>query len=252
MPVNAFLARLGFSADPFESTNASEEPGLPNYFVPPPYFTSILGNIDTPKSHVILAPRGGGKTAQRLMIENDSVTSGKYLCVTYDEFDVLTSTQVTWAAHMKQICRLLLVGILVRIDREPTTVHQLSDSEKRLLKQQVSSLLGNISAEEFARSIRALKNFADHARDYWQRYGGLVASLLNAFIAKYGFDKMMCPRKWAVRPASTTPFDFNLANYFASYRRSDFNLHTSSSTVLMNYHLRPRMRNLRSLLFTRC
>ena len=49
MTVNAFLAHFGFADDPFQSTNASEEPKPESYFVPPPFFPSVLGNPSDPK-----------------------------------------------------------------------------------------------------------------------------------------------------------------------------------------------------------
>jgi hypothetical protein len=69
LSVNDFLNYFGFEGDPFESTNADNEPRLADYFVPPPYFPTVLGDARFPQSQVVLAPRGSGKTAQRRMIE---------------------------------------------------------------------------------------------------------------------------------------------------------------------------------------
>ena len=63
--LSPFLASLGFVADPFGSTNAEDEPRLDDYFVPPPYFDSVMGDYRHPRSDVVLAPRGGGKTARK-------------------------------------------------------------------------------------------------------------------------------------------------------------------------------------------
>ena len=86
MALNPFLEQFGFKLDPFESTDAENEPYLDGYFVPPPYFANVMGDPRSPSSHVVLAPRGGGKTAQRRMIEEQS-EQGSFLCVTYDQFD---------------------------------------------------------------------------------------------------------------------------------------------------------------------
>lgn len=56
-----YLDKFGFQADPFQSTNAADEPEISNYFVPPPYFKAVVGDPSQPKSQVILAPRGGRK-----------------------------------------------------------------------------------------------------------------------------------------------------------------------------------------------
>jgi len=67
-----FMAQFGFISSPFSSTNAEREPLLHKYFVPPPYFSSILGNPDFPHSQIVFAPRGSGKTAQRRTLEDEA------------------------------------------------------------------------------------------------------------------------------------------------------------------------------------
>ena len=56
---------IGFKAHPFAKTNADEEPDLAGYFVPPPFYDGVLGDPSVPTASVVLAPRGGGKTALR-------------------------------------------------------------------------------------------------------------------------------------------------------------------------------------------
>ena len=196
MAVNEFLAQFGFSEDPFQSTNASDEPILESYFVPPPYFTTVIGNPTSPKSQVVLAPRGGGKTAQRLMIEKRSRTGEKFLCITYDEFeqpDNFKLADATWSYHMNLICRLLLVGVLLKIETEPECANNLSDHQKSLIKYQVRRFLGSLSAPEFETAIRSIKNFRDKTTDFWAKYGGTIAAVINAFTSTYGFDKLEVP-----------------------------------------------------------
>ena len=79
--MNRLLESFGFRADPFASTNADDEPDLAAYFVPPPYFAAVQGDPKNPRPDVVLAPRGGGKTAQKRMIEEASSPNG-ILCVT--------------------------------------------------------------------------------------------------------------------------------------------------------------------------
>lgn len=86
--VSQFLDAFGFISDPFEFTNAEQERLLSGYFVPPPYFPSVLGEPKAPRSQIVFAPRGGGKTAQRLMIEKRSREGGGFLCVKYDTFEM--------------------------------------------------------------------------------------------------------------------------------------------------------------------
>ena len=69
MPV---FENLGFNNHPFSKTNADEEPNLEEYFVPPPFFDAIVGDSSNPSASIVFAPRGGGKTAQRRMVEKSS------------------------------------------------------------------------------------------------------------------------------------------------------------------------------------
>jgi hypothetical protein len=87
------LAKLGFHDNPFQFTNADEKDQLQSYFVPPPYFASVWGNPDSPQSHVIFAPRGGGKSAQRRMIEYKAQEAGVF-AITYDRFEQLGATDL--------------------------------------------------------------------------------------------------------------------------------------------------------------
>ncbi|MEI7608120.1 MAG: hypothetical protein WCJ64_12130, partial [Rhodospirillaceae bacterium] len=179
----SFYESQGFSDDPFESTNAGEEPLLGQYFVPPPYFRSVLGDPEKPKSQVILAPRGGGKTAQRVMIEKASM-GGAFLCVTYDDFPTpagfkLGDSDLDY--HIKNICTILLIAILIHLDRHPDRVEALSHSDKELVKHQIQRFLGTLSSERFDKCIKSLKNYSDVASDLWKKYGGVVATLVNSF-----------------------------------------------------------------------
>src|SRR5439155_18193748 len=148
-----FLRQFHLVEDPFESTNADTEPRLDAYFVPPPYFATVLGDTRNPKSHVVLAPRGGGKTAQRRMIETRSFDAGDFLCITYDRFDQPAGFSVgkaTLAYHLNQVCRLILIGVLVQMNAEPELVERLSKNQKQVLKFQIDRFLGSLSAQEFA------------------------------------------------------------------------------------------------------
>ncbi|MCF8478440.1 MAG: hypothetical protein K9G60_15535 [Pseudolabrys sp.] len=192
MPVNAFLESQKFIEDPFQSTNAGEEPRLEKYFVPPPYFASVLGDPTNPKSQVILAPRGGGKTAQRVMIEKSS-EANDFLCVTYDDFPMPSKFQLSDASldyHLNNICGLILLGLLFQLENRPEKIAALTKQDKEILKYQIDRFLGNFSVDQFERAVSSLKNFGDKANDLWKKYGGKIAALINAVIARYDFGSI--------------------------------------------------------------
>lgn len=194
--MNALLSRFGFRSDPFESTNAETEPLLVDYFVPPPYFPTVLGDPSAPASHVVLAPRGSGKTAQRRMIEEHSVAEGSFVCLTYANFDQPVGFQVEQADlnyHLNHICRLLLLAILFRLEENPDLVDGLTKFERGLLKFQVDRFLGTISAGEFEDSIQSIKSLGDKAGDLWHRYGGFVAAGIQLLLTRIGFNNVSIP-----------------------------------------------------------
>jgi hypothetical protein len=116
MDVAEFLAGLGLTADPFESTNADEEEHLHSYFIPPPYFDSVWGDPDRPKTHVIFADRGRGKSAQRRMVEYKA-SENDVFAITYDRFEHLESLlarPMPLEYHLENLSRLMLLGFLLK------------------------------------------------------------------------------------------------------------------------------------------
>lgn len=176
MTIMNFLSRFGFESNPFQSTNAAEEPRLAEYFVPPPYFASILGDPTRPKSHVVLAPRGGGKTAQRIMVEHHARDTDDFLCLTYDSFDMVGKPDGTLTFHLKSVTRLLLVAILADISEAPSSnsdaLAKLSENDKKVIKHQISVLLGDLSSDQFRDAINSIKNRREKMSDLWDEYGG--------------------------------------------------------------------------------
>ncbi|HMR99527.1 MAG TPA: winged helix-turn-helix domain-containing protein [Anaerolineales bacterium] len=101
LPTNEFLKKLGFvGGNPFSETQAEEEDNLSKYFVDLPAFYKIL-DMDTgkPKSSILGADRGCGKSANRKNVERwllqgpaDKSSKGKWawkspvLVILYTDF----------------------------------------------------------------------------------------------------------------------------------------------------------------------
>ncbi len=66
--VEQWLKRHGFQANPFADQEADRERRLPEYFVETPYYDDILGDPANPRSLVVYAGRGCGKSAHRLRV----------------------------------------------------------------------------------------------------------------------------------------------------------------------------------------
>lgn len=164
-----YYSGLGFEDNPFAHTNADEEDRLPEYFVPPPYFESAFGNPFQPKSFIVFAPRGGGKSAQRRMIEARSAEH-KILAVTYDNFDfpdISKASDVKIHHHLKRIIRFILTGLLVHVYSNPDSVNILSKEDKQLFLKLSAEHLGDIKTTDLTVALNSLKSLKDKFKDVW-------------------------------------------------------------------------------------
>ncbi|WGU39640.1 MULTISPECIES: P-loop ATPase, Sll1717 family [unclassified Phenylobacterium] len=189
-----FLRNFGFDEDPFASTNAADEPLIGQYFVEPPFFPAVVGDPRVPKSNVVFAPRGGGKTAQKIMIERKSADANEnFLCISYDSFPVDNLPKdklVPVEFHLNNICRTLLLAILLRIEDAKLPPGALDKTDKMLIVSMSRELLGPITSEKFRDSLNSIKSMGDKAADAWNRYGGVIVTLVNAISARFDFGKL--------------------------------------------------------------
>jgi len=203
-----FLKLFGFTEDPFASTNAADEPLIDRYFVQPPFFPSVIGDPSKPKSNVVFAPRGGGKTAQKIMIERRSASEGGFLCIAYDKFPLEGVKQLSDANaeyHITNITRLLLVAVLVSLaDVHKSNIDQV---DRELLSDLSKQLLGGLSQSRLKDEIESIKSLGQRATEAWKRYGGVALSLVNAVLTAYGASEITLPDS-NQRNAESTRFKF--------------------------------------------
>ena len=186
------MRQFGFDEDPFASTNAADEPKLANYFVEPPYFASVMGNPQRPQSHVVLAPRGGGKTAQRRMIE-DASGAQEILCVTYDTFELPERFRIedaTWAYHVEQVARLVTVGILAKLVDNRPAVDALTKEQKLQLSGFIHRFLGSMTEDQFAQAAKAIKSLPDKAGELLRRFTGPLSTVVTAILMAFGLPAL--------------------------------------------------------------
>ena len=84
--IRAWLANWDFVDNPFAIWEADDEPLLERYFVKRPFFDQLLASH---KSTLVFAPRGGGKSATRLMVETECrprLPTASVLAVPYIDF----------------------------------------------------------------------------------------------------------------------------------------------------------------------
>lgn len=201
MAIAHLLNNAGFTEDPFEYTNADQEARLESYFVPPPFFTSVRGDFRRPAPHIVLAPRGGGKSAQRRMIEEYAAANPEFLCVTYDGYEIpagMGLEDADLAYHLTQVMRIMLLGILLRLDDEPDRIGRLSKDEKYLLKVQVERFLGDLTIAQFETALKSLRGIPDKVKAFMRKHAAGVALAIDALKQKSGLSSLEVPEGAAV------------------------------------------------------
>jgi hypothetical protein len=188
MSYSSLLTNLGFDADPFAKTNADEEDRLEEYFVPPPFFRAVYGDHRTPKSAIVFAPRGGGKTALKRKIEI-AMRNQPILCISYNHFNITNTklTQIDSQYHLRHLVQLVLVGVLSRVYL--MGVDDLSNDDRHLLYLLANDHLSKIDRTELRESIESIKNLSDKSIEMWNRFTGPVALVVNALLERMGFGK---------------------------------------------------------------
>ncbi|MBU4232474.1 MAG: hypothetical protein L6277_13305 [Desulfobacterales bacterium] len=191
----AFFENLGFKSHPFAHTNADEEPHLADYYIPPPFFDAVTGDSKNPNATVVLAPRGGGKTAQRRMVEAWAL-SNKVLAVTYDRFEFGVGQNlkdIGLPYHLRNIIVRILITYLASLADSPDLIRQLDKSKKLTLSFFIHSYLGDMNGEKFQEVMRSIKSIPQRVRDYWSKNIGLLEPLINILLKSYGLDQIDLP-----------------------------------------------------------
>lgn len=152
--VTRWLKNHGFAENPFADQEADREHRLPEYFVETPFYEDILGDGNVPRSMVIGAGRGCGKSAHRVMVARacrPQNPESPILVVEYTSFG--------WLGEA-----------IERGLREPLLHHHLN----ALLEVSVEALIDLlVSAGDLARQMPVEQ--LGRLKWFWQTYGTTAA-----------------------------------------------------------------------------
>lgn len=182
----------GFKRDPFASTNAIHEDFLDEYFITPPYFYSLIGSTTCPKSTFVVAPRGTGKTAQRIMLEKVSEEDDSLLTIVYDKFPVegvQKSENIGLDDHLIRIIKYLIIALLTEIN-ERDLKKDLSSYERDTLKNLIEIYLNGISTSEVNSAIKSIKGIKGKISDLWKLAGNPISSVINSILEAKGLGSV--------------------------------------------------------------
>ena len=194
MTYESFISRSGFLGDPFASTDSDREDKLSDYFVPPPYFAGVMGSPSTPEPTIVFAPRGGGKSAQRRMVEQASDNFAEpFLCLVYSDFEGVGGTTPTLSDHHLALSRLMVLALLNELEADVVGATFLDEHEKQVLKIAAQTLLSGLSVNEYELAMGSVKTAGDKIGEAWRKYGGVVAAVVGALMTKAGVENVNIP-----------------------------------------------------------
>ncbi|GJG88959.1 hypothetical protein tb265_41400 [Gemmatimonadetes bacterium T265] len=198
-----YLAYLGFTdgQNPFGSVNARDERAvLEGYFVPPPYFETLWGDPGDPKSAIVLAPTGAGKTALAVMLDEraasrEPLADGRLpvLTVLYDEYARLglSDKKHDLDDHLSAVNYLLTISLLKSINDAPFPSMAVSSEERALLRYAFARYVGGKSSAEVYRDIEQLKTPWEEVQAKAKRIvNALPVVSLVAKVLQYSADKL--------------------------------------------------------------
>jgi len=123
------------------------------------------------------------------MIEREAVAPGAtYLCLTYDAFASVVSRGGGLAAHQVELCRIVTLAILSRLEDDSFEATFLSDHERQIVKVAASQYVGGLGLGEYKAAVSAVKTLGDKTGEFWKKYGGPVAAGVALLMKKAGLD----------------------------------------------------------------
>lgn len=194
MTKQEYIRHLGFDQNPFQYTNADKEVDIiDQYFIYPDYFEDVWGDPNSPVSNIVFAPRGGGKTAQRLMIEKRADEHDDILTITYTDHDLSqfkNIEDVTLSYHLEYLNRLLLLSFFNRLHSldDFQYTYEFKQSERQFLYKLCRIYLFDTPASFPKHAINSLKTIEDHAFDLWKRFKEPVADIIKAISKAKGAE----------------------------------------------------------------
>ncbi len=194
MSFQEYLKKLGFRTNPFQHTNADNEFDiLDKYFIPPDYFEDIWGNPMQPVSNIVYAPRGAGKTAQRIMLEKKAQMAENVLAITYASHDLTkyrSVDEITMVYHYEYLNRLLLISFFSRLsDLDNFDFKKEFDStERQFIYKLCKIYLFNTPNSFPKQAINSLKTMQDKMKDIWNNFKEPISQIIKEISKNKGVE----------------------------------------------------------------
>jgi DNA-binding winged helix-turn-helix (wHTH) protein len=211
--IDRWLAEREFTGNPFAEWEASKEPLLGKYFVNHPYYDEIANE---PRTAFILAPRGCGKSANRIMIENRCQPhnkNGTSLGISYADFSSLIDPvahrrpTATLLSHIRLIIRTGLESLVLAVSQRGDLEVNLTTEAYAELAELVNAHHPTLTSRQVARSLVSRfmpeRTLPEVARFVEQSLDSLVADSVPAPVAHLLKVLNEIRRQQGAHPSST-------------------------------------------------
>lgn len=194
MNKNEYLNEIGLKENPFQYTNADKESSIiEKYFIYPDYFEDVWGDPDNPVSNIVYAPRGGGKTAQRVMMEKRAKNIDSILTITYTDHDLTKFEKigdVSLSYHLEYLNRLLLLSFFDRLNNldDFHYINKFSYSERQFIYKLCRIYLYETPTSFPKQAINSLKTVEDYATDIWNKFRTPFAEVIKKISKAKGVE----------------------------------------------------------------
>ena len=194
MDINEYINSLGFKINPFQHTNADKEIDyLDKYFISPDYFEDVWGDPNNPVSNIVYAPRGAGKTAQRIMIEKRAAKFENVLTITYANHDLSQFRKIgdiSLSYHYTYLNRLLLLSFFSKLSEMDSFDYAstFNFSERQFLYKLCRIYLFDTPASFPKQAISSLKTVEDRLVDIWKNFKEPIAKIIKEISKSKGVE----------------------------------------------------------------
>jgi hypothetical protein len=151
-------------------------------------FIQFGGDPDLPSSQVIFAPRGGGKSAQRRMIEYNAASADVFV-ITYDRFEKLgvnNLEELSIEYHLRNIIEIGLLGFLLEYHERGMRAPSFTKVERDQIDKLSHYYLSAVSKFEALEALNSLKTLSAKAKQFLREWSGPVNTLFNAALTAKG------------------------------------------------------------------
>lgn len=194
MTKTEYLISLGFNENPFQHTNADKETNiLDKYFIAPDYFEDVWGDPKSPESNIVYAPRGAGKTAQRLMIEKRAEKHDEIITITYTDHDLTefgSVEDISLSYHLEYLNRLMLLSFFNRLDQlnEFNYIHVFDKKERQFIYKLCRIYLFDTPVSFPKQVINSLKMPEDRVIDLWNKFKEPFSDVIKSISKSKGVE----------------------------------------------------------------